>query len=82
MRLGGPVEAKNPEEWVKQLIELGYTAGILPKDIGINEVELQKAYVEVAEKENIIIAEVGAWSNPISTDEKERSEAIQYCQKI
>ncbi len=38
-----------------------------------------KAFEKAAREANIIISEVGAWSNPISKNEKERKEAIKKC---
>jgi len=39
--------------------------------------DLKQAYVKAAQDANLIIGEVGAWSNPISKNEKEREEAFQ-----
>ncbi|MRH41596.1 TIM barrel protein [Aquibacillus halophilus] len=81
MRLGGPVKAQDPDGWVKEIIELGYTAGTIPKNVGIKDTELQDAFVKAAHVEDIIIAEVGAWSNPISPNEEERIKALEYCKE-
>ena len=40
-----------------------------------------KAYRDAAETADIVIAEVGAWSNPLSANEKERLAAIDKCTK-
>ena len=40
-----------------------------------------RTYAEAAADADIIIAEVGAWSNPLSPDEAERRVALAYCQK-
>jgi sugar phosphate isomerase/epimerase len=40
-----------------------------------------KAYAVAAEKADIIIAEVGVWNNPISSDEKARQTALEKCRK-
>ncbi len=82
MRLGGPVFGKfdSPGEWTRAVKQAGYTAAYCPFESDISDDEL-KEYVQAAKKEDIIIAEVGAWSNPISTDEAERRKAIAYCQK-
>ena len=39
------------------------------------------AYVRAAREADIVIAEVGAWSNPISPDEGTRQQAIRHCQE-
>lgn len=82
MRLGGPVFDKydGPEEWARAVKKSGYSAAYCPFDSGISD-EALKEYIKAAEKEDIVIAEVGAWSNPLSTDEAKRREAIAYCQK-
>jgi sugar phosphate isomerase/epimerase len=40
-----------------------------------------RAYVDAAARADIVIAEVGAWSNPISPDEKTRRDAVRKCQE-
>lgn len=81
MRLGGSVEAEHPEDWIKQLLELGYKVANLPKTVGSDALELQDAYMNEAHKAGVVMAEVGAWSNPISTDDAERLKALQYCKE-
>lgn len=81
MRLGGPVNNyKNPHEWIYELKRLGYRAAYCPVDNKASEAVI-KDYEIAASKEDIVIAEVGAWSNTMSTDDKVRKEAIAYCQK-
>ncbi|MHC4675915.1 MAG: sugar phosphate isomerase/epimerase family protein [Planctomycetota bacterium] len=80
LRLGGPVEAKDPETWIKVNERLGYRAAYCP--VGAEaEDNLVKAYAHVAQKADIIIAEVGAWSNPISPDEEVRRKALARCRE-
>lgn len=82
MRLGGPVYGKfsSPEEWAKAVRQTGYSAAYCPFEADISDEALNE-YIKAAKKEDIIIAEVGAWSNPISADEAKRREAIAHCQK-
>ncbi|MEI7527245.1 MAG: TIM barrel protein, partial [Mariniphaga sp.] len=82
MRLGGPVTTKydNPEEWVAALQELGYRAAYCPVDNNAGESTIA-AYAKAAKQANIVIAEVGAWNNPLCSDSKEREAAIIYNQK-
>ncbi|MDP4089348.1 MAG: TIM barrel protein [Bacillota bacterium] len=81
MRFGGPVSNyNNPDEWINTLKQWGYSAAYCPVDNSASE-EVIRSYAEAAEKADIVIAEVGAWSNPISRDDKARREAITYCQK-
>ncbi|MBN1818913.1 MAG: sugar phosphate isomerase/epimerase [Sedimentisphaerales bacterium] len=78
LRLGGPVSAKDPDSWVKTCQELGYRAAYCPVGADASD-DLIKAYRAAADKHDIVIAEVGAWSNPIATNEAMRKEAIQKC---
>ncbi|HUU27383.1 MAG TPA: sugar phosphate isomerase/epimerase [archaeon] len=82
MKLGGPVFEKyeDPESWVKALKKLGYRAAYCPVEAEEKD-EVVNAYARAAEKADIIIAEVGAWSNPISPDEKARQAALKTCRE-
>lgn len=81
-RFGGPVEAKagDVDGWVKELNKLVYNAAYCP-DIAIKDTDLISSYRKAAEASDIIIAEVGAWSNPMSRDDATRSSAIQFCKE-
>jgi sugar phosphate isomerase/epimerase len=80
LRLGGPTFEKydTPDAWVKAVRKLGYRAAYCPVGAGEKD-DVVKAYARAAKKADIIIAEVGAWSNPISPDEKTRSQALEKC---
>ncbi len=56
----------------------GYRASYCPVEVGTDKVTV-KAFEKAARDANIVISEVGAWSNPISKDDKERKEAIKKC---
>jgi sugar phosphate isomerase/epimerase len=80
IRLGGPVYGKynDPGEWMQLLRKAGYNAAYCPVNPGA-EPELIKTYREEAGKNDIIIAEVGAWSNPLSTDAETARQAFNKC---
>ena len=80
IRLGGPVfqDFTDPNEWVTAHKKWGYSAAYCPVDANAPE-ELVMAYKSIAASNNLIIAEVGAWSNPISPDDNQRKKAIDYC---
>lgn len=81
MRLGGRIFAKidSPESWVAAMRAAGYRAAYCP--IGpAAEVETIQAYAEAARKADIVIAEVGAWSNPLSPDPMTAAKAMEKCQ--
>lgn len=40
-----------------------------------------QSFVEVARQADIVIAEVGTWSNPLSSCEKERHQALEKCKE-
>lgn len=84
MRLGGPIleTCLNPDQWIAALQRLGYSAAYWPFPIGSNQSnEVVQAYAEAAEVADVVIAEVGAWSNPLSPDEKTRHAALELCKK-
>jgi sugar phosphate isomerase/epimerase len=82
MRLGGPVFVKyqGPDEWVAALKKLGYRAAYCPVGREADAATI-RAYAEAAARADMVIAEVGAWSNPISSDETTRRAAMQKCQE-
>ena len=80
IRLGGPVFGKfdGPDAWARAVKDLGYSAAYCP--VGAAEKDdVVKTYADAAKNAGIVIAEVGAWSNPISPDEKERTDAQAKC---
>jgi len=82
IRLGGPVFKKysNPDEWIAALKELNYKAAYCPVNPGAGSDEI-KAYKNAAQKADIVIAEVGAWSNPIDPDAVKSKAALEKCIK-
>jgi sugar phosphate isomerase/epimerase len=80
LRMGGPAPAPNPEAWVKELARRGYRAAFCPVGAEASD-DVLKAYAKAAADADIVIAEVGAWSNPISTDEKQRNDALALCKR-
>jgi len=79
MRLGGPVgRGDGPEAWIGNLKKLGYRAAYCPIGASAGDDEV-KAYAAAAKKADIVIAEVGAWSNPISPDDNQRKRALKKC---
>jgi sugar phosphate isomerase/epimerase len=82
MRLGGPVFLKqqDPYTWISALKDNGYRAAYCPVKADAGP-EVIREYAAAARQAGIIIAEVGAWSNPLSPDENERRKAVQHCQE-
>ncbi|MBN1876551.1 MAG: sugar phosphate isomerase/epimerase [Anaerolineae bacterium] len=68
----------SPDRWVAALKQAGYSAAYCPVAADTTPDALN-AYVKAARKANILIAEVGAWSNPLDPDEKTRKVAMDKC---
>ncbi len=81
MRFGGPVflDQPDPEAWIVELKRLGYRAAYCPVDHSAAP-DVTQSFVRAAQAADIVIAEVGAWSNPLSRDDEERRNAITFCQ--
>ncbi len=81
MRLGGPVsgDTSTPESWIAAVRRHGYRAAYCPVNSKA-DAETIRAYVEAAQEADVVIAEVGAWSNPLSADAETRRAAIALCQ--
>jgi sugar phosphate isomerase/epimerase len=82
MRLGGPVFgdfARDPDAWSAALRAEGYRAAYCPLDEHVNDATVA-AFAEAARRADIMIAEVGAWSNPLSPNEETRQKALALCQ--
>lgn len=85
MRLGAPVfapsgqrEKLSPEEWIAAHQSKGYRAAYAPVGPEANDDEAA-AYREAAAKADLVIAEVGAWSSPVSEDEAAAKAAFEKC---
>lgn len=80
MRLGAPVESKDPDSWIAAVQKQGYRAAYCPFD-ETTPTETGRAYLEAAKRADIVIAEVGAWSNPMDLNEADRNKALAHCQE-
>jgi sugar phosphate isomerase/epimerase len=80
IRFGGPILEKyrSPEEWISLVKDLGYSAAYCPVS-NAEDQSLIDAYLQAAKRANILIAEVGAWSNPMAPDMEERKKALEKC---
>lgn len=81
MRLGAPVfdPYQDPATWIAALQRRGYRAAYCPLKPDADDAMI-RAYARAAAAADIVIAEVGAWSNPLSPDEATRAAAIAKCQ--
>jgi sugar phosphate isomerase/epimerase len=80
MRLGSPLPTPptSPGGWTETLRRLGFRTAHWPlgddADAGVVD-----AYTAAARAADIVIAEVGCWSNPISPDDATRRAALELC---
>ena len=80
MRFGGPLftQTDSPREWAAAVLAAGYSAAYCP--LRPEEIDMAPAYEQAARAAGIVIAEVGAWSNPLSPDAAEAAAALRKCQ--
>jgi len=83
MRFGGPVfgEWTDPDGWARAVGDLGYGAAYCPARPTDDDATVA-AYEKAAAKANLVIAEVGAWSNPISPDAEIAKAAMAKCKSM
>ncbi|MCX7598436.1 MAG: sugar phosphate isomerase/epimerase [Armatimonadetes bacterium] len=82
MRLGAPLfdDCSTPELWIAALKRKGYSAAYCP--VGADAADdVVKDWAEAAREADIVIAEVGAWSNPLSPDQETARAALEYCKR-
>ncbi len=80
VRLGGPVygSVQSAEAWAEAHKKAGFRAAYCP--LPVDSVDtLVNEYVKVAAQNDLVIAEVGAWSNPISPDRESAAKAMEKC---
>ncbi len=80
VRLGGPLfeRTDDPDTWIAAVKRLGYRAAYCPLKTDATT-DVIHAYASAARKADIVIAEVGAWSNPLSTDAEMAQQAFKRC---
>lgn len=82
MRLGGPVHATfdDPGAWARAARAAGWRAVYCPVDADASDAVVN-AYAAAAERADLVIAEVGAWSNPLSPDPEVARAAADHCRR-
>jgi sugar phosphate isomerase/epimerase len=82
MRLGGPLfkSWETPQQWTQCVIDSGYRAAYCPVDSSAEDERIREFH-KAASQADIVIAEVGAWSNPMHPDESERKKAVEKCKQ-
>lgn len=79
VRLGGPVflRSADPADLAHDCRRLGYTAAYCPS-AKIEEPERIAAIQKAFSTENVVIAEVGAWTNMMDPDRAKRKKSLDY----
>ena len=79
MRIGGGIEKEyhNPDEWVRLVKDLGYSAVLCPVD-SRSDGQTRRAYLRAARDADLVIGEVGVWRNCLSKNDRERKAAMEY----
>jgi sugar phosphate isomerase/epimerase len=79
IRFGGPVflKSEDPGELAREHRRLGYSAAYCPK-AEVKDTARVRAIEDAFRKENVVIAEVGAWVNMLDPDPEKRAKNIQY----
>ena len=82
VRLGGRIFRSHhtPEAWVQAVAAKGYRAAGCPLTPDADD-DTVTAYRNAAAASDIVIAEVGAWSSPLSPDAEERRAATEKCRR-
>ncbi len=80
MRLGGPVFVKtdDPAVLAKAHRDLGYRAAYAPSDLSVNDTDRIAAMVMEFARQDVAIAEVGAWKNMLDPDAEKRRQNMEY----
>jgi sugar phosphate isomerase/epimerase len=80
VRLGAPLPKTfdSPEGWIELLRARGFRTAYWPLDDDASS-DTVGAYADAAAASGISIAQVGAWSNPLSPDEATRAGALERC---
>lgn len=80
MRLGGPVfeSFASPDEWALHHRDAGYRAAYCPVKADADDATVRD-FADAAARADLLIAEVGAWSNPIDPDPVVAAEKTAYC---
>ncbi|MFV2065395.1 MAG: sugar phosphate isomerase/epimerase family protein [Pirellulales bacterium] len=73
---GRYLKFQDPQQWVALHTQWGFHAADCPVPIGAPD-DMVRHYGQAAKEADIAIAQVGAWSNPISLDDKIRKQGLE-----
>lgn len=69
---------ETPAQWARDLRALGLSAAVFPVEY-TQEDAVIAAYADACRDNGLLIAEVGAWSNPVSAIPAQRKAALEKC---
>lgn len=80
MRLGGNVfyNGTDPEEYALLHVKKGYGAALCPDFVTLDDPAKLQEFKAVMKAHDIVIAEVGAWSNPLHPNRDEAEKNIRH----
>ena len=80
MRLGGPIFVKSddPAVLAKAHRDLGYRAAYAPSDLSVTDKDRIAGLVREFARQDVVIAEVGAWKNMLDPDPEKRRQNMAY----
>ena len=65
-------------QWAQELRGMGLSAAVFPVEYTAEE-RVIAAYADACRDSGLLIAEVGAWSNPVAENAEEREKALDKC---
>jgi len=79
MRLGGTIVGPwdSPEQWEQLLVQSRFRAVTAPFNCRTPRDEV-RAYMEIARRRDVTVAENGVWKNPFDPDPEAAAEALAY----
>ncbi|MBE5808775.1 MAG: sugar phosphate isomerase/epimerase [Clostridiales bacterium] len=79
MRLGGSVVGPytTPSEWEALLVATRFRAVTAPFNCHTPEEDI-RAFMDIVERHDVAIAEIGVWRNPFDPDPSKAAEALDY----
>lgn len=79
IRFGGPIflKSEDPAELAREHRRLGYSAAYCPR-VELKETDRIRAIADAFKREDVVIAEVGAWVNMLDPDVEKRNQNIAY----
>jgi sugar phosphate isomerase/epimerase len=80
LRLGGPIFVKStdPAVLAKAHRDLGYRAAYAPNDLSVNEKNRIVDLIKEFDRQDVVLAEVGAWKNMLDPDPGKRRQNMAF----